>query len=179
MTRKWNSLSFVLIAIGLVSACTSSSSSESNTLDMWVEKHITKDETLLCQREVNGEFFFVARMGDRVKLGSRLDVTGTSANKPVNAFIRAWQFQNENNKHLVTNVPPSTVKEELVKSDTKLYAEDIQYQTLHLPGSQKIRVTIHIKKCPTGECDRQQKISNDEIQYTVELCEASLTQQTQ
>ena len=67
-----------------------------------------------------------------------------------------WKFQNEKDGPLVTNVPPTTVKEGYVKDNNKTYSEKIEYQTLYLKDSEKMRVTIDIKKCPTADCDRQQ-----------------------
>lgn len=169
----------VLCLIALLSACSSLEGSDnkgSDALNQWTLKHITKDEKLLCQREVNGEYFSLAKeaTGDRVKIGARIDVTG--AKVPMTSMV-IWHFQNEKDEHLATNTPPSSVKSEYMKDRGKMYSEGVEYQTLYLQGSKKLHVTIDIKKCPTADCDRQQTKSKDEKRYTIKLCEIPLNEQ--
>lgn len=147
------------------------------SLDQWAASYVDKGEKLLCKREENGEYFFVAQEGgvDRVKVGSLIDMS--SYRNQTHAFIVAWKFSNETGGPLVTNVQPSTIVEAYVKKDGRTFAENVQYQTLYLKGSEKMRVTIDIKKCPTADCDRQQTKSKDEKQYTINLCEVPINKQ--
>ena len=163
------------ILLALLGACAplEGSAKESDAISGWVAKYVNKEEKLLCQRAVEGDYFFIARIGDKVKVGSRLDVTGVGGTPK--AFVIGWQFQNEKDNHLVTNTPPSPVKEEYVKSDGKMYAEHIQYQTLHLSESQKMRVTVDLKKCANkDDCSMTSK--GDKL-HTIRICEVPLSKQ--
>lgn len=166
----------IVIAFGACAPLEGASNRESADLDRWVTQYIDKDEKLLCKREENGEYFFLAQKGEKVKVGSRIDITQTYG-EPPKAFIAAWMFRNEKGGHLVTNVVPTAVKEGHVKDDSRVYLEQVEYQTLYLKGSREMHVTIDIKKCPTADCDRQQTKSKDEKQYTIKLCEVPLNEQ--
>lgn len=169
------SLSMV-IAFGACAPLEGASNKESTGLDRWVAQYIDKDEKLLCKHEENGEYFFLARKGEKVKVGSRIDITQTYG-EPPKAVIAAWMFRNEKGGHLVTNVVPTTVQEGHVKDNNRMYLEQVEYQTLYLKDSREMHVTIEIKKCPTADCDRQQTKSKDETQYTIKLCEVPLNKQ--
>ena len=178
MKRKTNCLrvAFALLVSGLLGACSpleSASTKTSGPIDPWIAKHLNNDEVLLCQREVDGEFFFIAKgaQSNKVKIGTRIDVTG--AKTPLTSIV-AWRFQNEKDDYLTTKTPPTSVIGEYVKDDGKMYSEDIAYQTLTLSGSNKMRAAVDIKKCPTANCERQQTKGKDEKQYTIKLCEVPL-----
>lgn len=148
----------------------------SDTLSQWVMKYLDKDEKLLCQREVNDEYFFLAKeaASDKVKIGARIDVTG--AKMPMTSMV-IWHFQNEKDEHLTTNTPPNPVKGGYVKDSGKIYSEGVEYQTLYLKNSGKLHVTIDIKKCPTADCDRQQTKVKGQKEYSIKLCEVPLNKQ--
>lgn len=181
MRYKTNRVRIVsaLCMISLLGACASvegSNTKESDTLNRWVAQYVNKDEKLLCQREVDGEYFFLTKdvAGDKVKIGARIDVTGGKA--PMTSMV-IWHFQNEKDMHLSTNTPPSPVKGGYVKDGNKIYSEGVEYQTLYLKNSEKLRVTIDIKKCPTSDCERRQAKGKDEKEYSIKLCEVPLNKQ--
>lgn len=150
---------------------------ESNGLDQWVAQYVKKDEKLLCKRVEHGEYFFVAQIGDRMKVGSRVDVTRAPTDTMPKTLIVSWRFQNEQGDYLVTNVPPTTVRQEYVRSDDMTYAENIQYQNVYLLGSQKMHVAVDVKKCPTADCERQQTKNKGEKEYSIKLCKVPLGKQ--
>lgn len=117
-------------------------------LDRWVAATVSQEERLLCKRRQNNDYLFLAVRGQRVKVGSRLEVTSTRGRPK--AVTSGWLFQNERGEFLVTNTPPTTIKKEYVKSDGKWYLEDIQFQTLKLAGSEKLRAAIEVNKCENG-----------------------------
>jgi hypothetical protein len=168
-----NTLLSILLALLGACAPLEGNAKESDAISGWVEQYVNKDEKLLCQRAVEGDYFFIARIGDRVKVGSRLDVTGVGGTPKT--FVISWQFQNEKDNHLVTNMPPSPVKEDYVKNDGKMYAEHIQYQTLHLSESQKMRVTVDLKKCANK--DDCSMVSKGDKLHTIRICEVPLSKQ--
>ncbi len=149
----------------------SSSSAAANTLDDWVTQHMGEGEKLLCKRNVGGEYFFLTQVGDRVRLGSRLDMTGYTE---THEFIAAWVFHNENKGSLATKVHPIPIREKYVRNGDRIFAENVEYQTLNLKDSRIMAVTIKIKKCPTSECSLQVTRNKEEKQYTIQLCEAPL-----
>jgi hypothetical protein len=148
-----------------------SSAAAADTLDDWVVQHIGTGEQLLCERDVGGEYFFLARVGDKVRLGSRLDMTGYNER---HEFIAAWMFYNEKKESLATKVLPIPIREKYVHSGDRIFAENIEYQTLNLRNARTMAVTIKIKKCPTSECNLQVTASKEEKQYTIPLCEVFL-----
>ncbi len=139
--------------------------------DEWITKNVSVGEKAICKKEVDGEFFFLARDGGKVKVGSRLDM---SAYRQTHSFLLGWTFQNEQGNPLVTDIPPATLKSEYVTSNGKTYAERVYLQTLNLTGSKEMNVVVNIKKCPTAECDRQQIRSTQEKQYEIDLCKVPL-----
>jgi hypothetical protein len=133
----------------------------------WVKQNLVNHERLLCQRNMSGEHFFLASAGDNVKVGSRLDMTGYSA---AHSFTIAWTFQNERDASVVAKISPKTVKQSYTKSDSKVFAENIEYQTLVIGPAQTVRVVVHISKCERADCDKQLNASKGDKEYKVELC---------
>lgn len=170
---------FMSLLFALIGACSLSESADtrgSGKIDQWIATHVTKDDKLLCQRDAEGEYYFLA-MGaaaDKVKVGARIDVTGKKI--PLTTIV-AWHFKNEKGEHVTVKTPPNTVTGGYVKDNGRMFSEDIEYQTLNLLGSAKLRASVEIKKCPTADdCERQKK-SKDEKHYTIKLCEVPLNKQ--
>jgi len=164
ITQSRIAVAWVLCALGC------SPLKAGNAIDDWVAQNTDKNEKLLCKREVGGEYFFLTRAGDKVKLGSRLDMTEYTQ---THVFLIGWVLRNEKNDSLVAKVRPTPIKSDYVRSGGKVFAESIEYQTLRLPPSETMSVTVEVKKCPTSECDRQETRSKEEKQYTIELCKVS------
>src|SRR5712664_1254297 len=118
----------------------------------WVKQNLVNHERLLCQRNVSGEYFFLAYAGDKVKVGSRLDMTGYPA---THVFTVAWTFQNEQDASVVAKVPPKAIKQSYTKSDSKVFAENVEYQALAIGQAKTVRVVVHISKCMGPDCDKQ------------------------
>ncbi len=147
------------------------SSAAASTLDDWVTQHIGEGEKLLCKRDVSGEYFFLTQVGDRVRLGSRLDMTGYTER---HEFIAAWVFLNENKRSLATKVHPIPIMEKYVRGGDRIFAENVEYQTLDLRDSKMVAVAIKIKKCQTSECSLHVTRNKEEKQYTIKLCDVPL-----
>ncbi len=98
----------------------------------------------MCQREVNNDRFFVAREGNRVKTGSLLDVTSDEG--APKAFIISWGFTDENNNYLETGTLPQDTGRDYIKSDGRVYAENIAYRELHLNDVKRMKITLELKK---------------------------------
>jgi hypothetical protein len=137
-------------------------------IDDWTAQNSGDGEELLCKREVGGEYFFVARVADKLRLGDRLDMTNSTA------FSIGWVFQNEKSKSLAVKVPPVAIKDKLVRSESKSFAENVQYQTVDLKDSSTMAVKVYIKKCPTSECEWGKPAIEGEKQYMLNLCEVPL-----
>jgi hypothetical protein len=142
------------------------------TIDEWVAQNSDKDERLLCKREFGGEYFFLAQRDDKLKLGSRLDMSEYSK---AHTFIVSWILRDEKNESPVTKDRPISVKDKHVHSGSKAFAESVEYRTINVPRSHVVNATIAVKKCPTAECDRRRTISKEEKEYSVEICEAALS----
>lgn len=148
-----------------------SSPAAANTMDDWVTQHIDRGEKVLCKRDVGGEYFFLTQIGDRVRLGSRLDMTGYNEK---HEFIAAWMFHDENNRSLAAKIPPTPIVERYVRSGNKIFAENIEYQTLDRRDSRTVAVAVRIKKCPTSECSLLVTKNSEEKQYTIQVCDVPL-----
>ena len=141
------------------------------TLDEWVAANADPAEKVLCTREEHGEFFFIALApDDRVRLGSRIDLSGyTSAYE----FSIAWRIGNEDSDYIVAKIRPTSIVQRSVKSGSRVFADDVEYQTLKTADSKALRVSVAIHKCrvwspSTKTCD------SGLTDYTVKVCEASL-----
>jgi len=157
-----------------LAACTIfglSNAEATGSIKDWLAKNTNQGEVLLCEREVEGEYFFLTRSNEKFKIGSRLNMSGHTSTQ---AFLTGWQFQNENGKSLSTKVPPLRVKNEYVKVNEAVFAENIQYQTLNLQGSKVMVVSVYIRKCSASGCDPLKKKSKDDKEYSLKLCEISL-----
>jgi hypothetical protein len=133
----------------------------------WANQNLVNRERLLCQREASGEYFFLAKAGDRVKVGTRLDMTGYSG---THVFNVAWTFQNEKDASLVAKIPPEAIKESYAQSGGNAFAENLEYQTLTVGQSKTVRVAVHVRKCVGTDCDKQAGASKRDREYKVDLC---------
>lgn len=175
MKDTFVSLIIIFLLLVFVGSCTpleGSNAKGSIALDKWIKNYIEKTEKLLCKRDVKGEFYFIARIGDKIKVGSRIDVAG--AGRVPKTLIAGWLFKNEKDEHLVTNIQPTTIRETYVRDNNRIYAERIEVQTLYLKGSQKLHAAISIKKCAGENCRRDKTVSAEEEVYSVDVCEISL-----
>ena len=135
--------------------------------DDWVQQNLVNGEKVLCQRDVSGEYFFLAYAEGKVKVGSRLDMTGYPY---AHVFSVAWSFRNENDASVVAKVPPVAYKERYIKSDSKVFAENVEYQTLEIAKAKTLHVAVHIRKCAGAACDKQLAANKNETEYEVDLC---------
>lgn len=164
-------IALISCSIGLVALISCSIGPVQSVLaagaDDWAKQNLVNGERLLCQREASGEYFFLAEAGDKVKVGSRLDMTGYS---DTHVFTVAWTFQNEKDASLVAKNPPKAIKESYKQSGGKVSAENVEYQTLAIGQSKTVRVAVEIRKCAGPECDKQVAESKRNREYKVELC---------
>jgi len=140
----------------------------SPTLNEWVAANASTNEKTLCTREESGEFFFIALASpNRVRVGSRIDMTGYGETQE---FGTAWIIGNEKAGSIVAKVQPSPIKERYVREGAKFYADNIEYQTLSTGESALLRVDVRVHKCrvwspSSNTCDRDLK------SYAVKVCE--------
>lgn len=167
MLEKSMKIQSQIVVVSILGALGCSSLNAASAIDDWIAQNTDTSEKVLCRREVNGEYFFLSQAGEKVKLGSRLDMTEYTQ---THVFLVGWRLRNDQNDSLVAKVRPTPIKDKYVRSGGRVFAESVEYQTLRLPHSETMHVTIDVKKCPTSECDRQQTRSKGEKQYTVDLC---------
>jgi hypothetical protein len=140
----------------------------STTLWNWVAGNADPAEPVVCQREVNGEYFFVARArdNDKVRVGSRVDLTGY---RETLSWSVSWRLRNENSKYITPKIVPSTIRQELVRAEEKIYFESVQHHTINVGASKRLRVAVAIEKCAIRPCSGQSS-----TKYTVTICETQL-----
>lgn len=110
----------------------------------WLKNNIDEDEKILCEREIGGDYFFVAKKGGEIKTGSLIDVDGGGGGPK--QFIISWQFVDQNQSYLELKVPPRDIKQSYVKTEGKLYAENVSYRQIPLNGVDDMFVSIKLKK---------------------------------
>jgi len=156
-----------LVAAALLGGCAEAS----QTLDEWVAANTNHAEKTLCTHEERGEFFFIALASpDRVRLGSRVDMTGYKA---THEFGVAWIIGNERTASIVAKVQPKPIRERYVKQGSRIYADNVEYETLKTAESKLFRVEVQVHKCEVWShssetCDSGRKV------YTVKVCNTKL-----
>jgi hypothetical protein len=159
-----------LISIALASLMGCSGLGAAGTVEEWAKKNAPAGTAISCATEENGEYFFLARSGDDVRLGSRLDVTGHAAPR---TSIIGWRFYDESGRSLSVKTPPRRIRSEYVPEKSKLYAETVELQKVRVDNSVSMTVSIDVKKCPSANCSRESTLEGD-VSYVVKLCTISL-----
>ena len=140
----------------------------STTLWNWVAANADPSEPVVCQREVNGEYFFVARArdNDKVRLGSRVDLTGY---RETASWSVSWRLRNEKGSFITPKIVPTTIREEVVRAEEKTYFESVEHHTINVGASERLRVAVAIEKCAIRPCSGQSS-----RKYAVTICETPL-----
>lgn len=168
LTLLYRVMGLFLLATAV--ACASSSGANLEA-PAWAREFIQPAEEVKCVRNSDGESFFVARAGDRFKLGARLDMS----DYPLpHSFVVGWVLKDQRGTHLATGERPMSVRRTYVKDNDKLYAENIQFQLLYLRESKSAEVTINIKKCTSTQCEREPPADKRSRSYTVKVCDVML-----
>lgn len=145
--------------------------SASPNLDEWVAANTSPTEKTACIRQVDDELFFVAMAADdKVRLGNRLDMTGHTE---THGYTVAWMITNEKGRSVVAKVPSVPVGQRYVKQGSKVYADNVKYQTLNTAGTKLLRVEVQISKCAVW-LPSSQSCRSGQKAYTVRLCEITL-----
>ena len=139
------------------------------TLDEWVAANAGPAERVLCTREKDGEFFFIGLAPhDRVRLGSRLDLSGyTTANE----FTIAWTIGNQTSDYIVAKIRPTAILQKSVRYGSRIYVDNVEYQTLKAADSKVLRVSVAIHKCRVWS-HSSNTCASGATAYTVKVCEA-------
>jgi len=120
---------------------------------------------------VGDELFFVAMAADdKVRLGNRLDMTGYTE---AHGYTVAWMITNEKGGSVIAKVPPVPIEERYVKEGSRVYADNVEYQTLNTAGTKLMRVEVRIGKCAVWSSGSQ-SCQSEQKAYTVKLCEIRL-----
>ena len=136
-------------------------------LDEWVAKNIVAEDAVLCQLAINDEYFFIARSGNKVKVGSRLDLSNYRGR--IHSFSVSWIMRNEHGTYLSTKVPPVRIKDDYSQQSSHLFAESIQYQSLNFSNSREMSVQVKVTKCDGQTCTQQ-----NAQDFSVNLCKVEL-----
>ena len=157
------------LALILALACTRLDAAP--PLNEWVAANVPPAERVLCQRETNGEYFFVARAGDedQLRLGSRVDLTGYAPDTL--SVSVSWRLRDENDLSIVPRIRPTPVRDDFRRIDGKAHAESVQVQTVNAGRPKRLRAGVAIEKCPVRPCSSADYGAQ---RYTVEVCEIPL-----
>lgn len=143
----------------------------SATLESWVAANADPAESVICRKEMNGEYFFVARAADsdKLRLASRVDL---SAYRPPHFSVSvAWILRNEDGRTITAKITPTVIKQEYPRAADEAHAESVEYQTINIGWSKVLRVAVAIEKCPSRPCAEG---SLRAMRYTVNICDAPL-----
>ena len=142
------------------------------TLQSWVAANVPPTEKILCQRELRGEYFFVARAGDedQLRLGSRVDLTGYKL-ETFSISLR-WQLRDQNDQSIVPKIPVQRVRDELLQGGGKVFAESVQIQTINVGSpAKRLRARALVVKCPEHPCPKDSPRAK---RYAVRVCDTAL-----
>lgn len=154
----------VILNIFLISSVFANRSDE---LNYWVQSNIINGEEIICQRENNNDYFFVARSGERLKTGYRLDVT--SSDDTAKNFIISWRFKNEKGDYIGRNTPPEVVTQKSFRDGKYAYAEEISYYYVY-EISKPLDVTVGLRKYAMGTDMPSDKVLPDSELLDVVHC---------
>lgn len=141
-------------------------------VQQWAKEFLGEGEDLICQREVKGDYFFIARSENRVKTGYRLDVTSPSGTPKT--FLISWRFQDEKGNYIGLKNEPDVVSQGYHRSDKSMYAEEVAYRDVFLENAKYLHVTISLKKYDEGsKSPSVGQVPDDELERVVQ-CKAPL-----
>lgn len=160
MKNRWH-VFLSIIPATVIAGC-------SNFYADWKAENVSDGGRVLCSKEVDGDYFFVERVGDSIKTGSLIDVTGAGGDPK--SFIVSWGFRDSKGQYLETSTPPKDLKKSYIKIDRNMYAENVSYHHLHLKTAKSMSISIELKKY-----DNPGDVSNirslDEISLdNIDLC---------
>jgi hypothetical protein len=135
-------------------------------LEDWVSQQIGSDDVLLCKISVASEYFFVARNGARLKVGSRVRMSDRA--KRSHSFSVSWLIQDAQGKYLTTRIPPERLRDEYLHDGPNVFAENVQYQHVNISQGRTFKVAVEISKCAGAICN-----AGDDVEYRVEVCDGS------
>ena len=163
MRRVYRAAGLVLIALVTPVAFAQAQGS----LERWVTANTSPTEELVCKRDVEGDYFFVARAeGGRIRLGLRFDLTKF---RDTHSFSYRWKLTNERGESIANNILPTSLRSEYGTVDGKTYANNVEYQNVRR-GAREMRVEVRVDKCPARDCESKAA----ERSYVLDLCVAHL-----
>lgn len=140
---------------------------KSDGLREWVQGHLVDGDDLVCEREVDGDYFFVARREDRIKSGYRIDVT--SSNGEPKTFIVSWRFQDEKRNYIGLGAEPEIVTNGYVRSGERMYAEEVAYRNVFLKDAKILHANIELKKYgAASDAPSANQLRDDELDRVVQ-----------
>jgi hypothetical protein len=167
--------------LALIGACASEEAAAprvtAQSAEVWLKDSLGSDETAVCMKHHDGDFFFVAEPTAKgVKVGSRLDVTDARAKRASFTYLKVWSFQNEKGESLGSAEPPVSIKHASPTSQSP-YLESIDFHSLNIGEAKRLRVEVKIKRCLSTECDRLVKKSEEEKEYLLVLCDIPIAEE--
>lgn len=154
----------IAVFVSLVSVALAA---KNDGLGEWVQGHLVDGEYLVCEREVDGDYFFVARREERIKSGYRIDVT--SSGGPPKTFIVSWRFQDEKGNHVGLGAEPEVVTNGYVRSGGRMYAEEVAYRGVFLKDAKSLHVNIELKKYgAASDAPSANQLRDDELDRVVQ-----------
>lgn len=145
---------------------------EVGELSEWVQGHLAPGEDVVCQKEVNGDYFFVVRSEGRVKSGYLIDVTSSSGTPKT--FVVSWRFQDEKENYVGLGTKPEVVATGYVGSGRRMYAEEVAYRDVFIKQAEELHVNIGLRKyVVASEAPSAGQLGDDELEIVLQ-CEAPL-----
>ncbi len=131
-------ISSVLLVCGV-------SAAEPDGIDGWVQGHLIEGEEVLCQAVRNyDEYYFVSRSEDKLKVGYRINITGTDGVSK--SFIVRWGFKNSEGMYIGLSGEPKIDAAEFIELGKSKYYEEVAYYDVFLDDSKIVDVAVGIKK---------------------------------
>lgn len=168
----------LLLTMSLVPVITVAldTASEPFIFNEWINESVSEDEKLLCERTIKGDKFFVARSGNRLKVGYLIDVT-SDMERP-KTYIVSWGFLDESGQYLPQIGAPDDVRGGYIKHDSRVLAEDISYRSMDLSSVNQLEIVVELKKYGNVEKapNSLDEVGHSEDLPEVKICSVQLAQ---
>ena len=165
-------MKLVLYFIFTVTFVFFASNSKASSIEIWTKNHLVSEDSLLCQKSIEGDYFFVAINNYKIKTGYRIDVT--NKNSMPKTFIMSFEFTDENNNHVGLPLPPEIVESNYVSINKNIYAEEVAYRELSLSKTNILFIKISLMKYDDfSKAPQIADLIDDQLQNVME-CTVSL-----
>lgn len=106
----------------------------------WIDGFISSEDVLICKKNVQGNSFFAALSGNRIKIGYKIDITNRT--RIPSAYVLKTKILDSNGKSIGRPDEPEIVYDEYLLFGERTYSQEVSYVSAYLEGVDVLRVEI-------------------------------------